>query len=182
LLCFFGDGASNEGEFHESFNMAALWKLPIVYICDNNQYGMSMAAEKVMTVRHVAERACTYNIPAETVDGNNVLAVYEAVCRAVAWVRAGKGPYLVENLTYRWRGHSKSDRNLYRTQEEIKEWEKNDPIKRFAQVLLEEKILNSTSVEEIEERAKETIKKAADAAVKFPEPSPENMEDEVYAP
>ncbi len=181
LLCFFGDGATNEGEFHESMNLAALWKLPIVFICDNNQYGMSMAAEKVMNVRHVADRMGAYNIPAKTVDGNEVLAIYDAVKTAVEWVRAGNGPSVVENLSYRWRGHSKSDRNLYRTSEEIAEWQRNDPIQRFARFLLEQQILTSTQVEETEERARETIKLAADTALQFPEPSPDNMEAEVYA-
>ena len=122
LLSFFGDGASNEGEWHESLNMASIWKLPVVFICDNNQYGMSMAAEKVMNVRHVAERACAYGIPGETVDGNDPVAVYIAVHAAVERARNGEGPSLVECLTYRWRGHSKSDRNLYRTNAEIDEW------------------------------------------------------------
>lgn len=182
LLSFFGDGAANEGEFHESLNMASVWKLPIVFICDNNQYGMSMAVEKSMNIPYVAQRACAYNIPGETVDGNDVLAVYQAVALAVDRARAGEGPSLVENLTYRWRGHSKSDRNLYRTQEEINTWQTFDPIKRFAQTLVEQEIVNTEEVEAILTKAKATIDNAAEEALSFPEPSPEHMEEEVYAP
>jgi TPP-dependent pyruvate/acetoin dehydrogenase alpha subunit len=182
LLSFFGDGAANEGEFHESLNMASVWKLPIVFICDNNQYGMSMAVEKSMNIPYVSQRAAAYNIPGETVDGNDVLAVYQAVARAVERARAGQGPSLVENLTYRWRGHSKSDRNLYRTQAEIEEWQGFDPINRFARLLIEQEIFNPEEVETIAARAKAAIDEAAETAASFPEPSPENLEAEVYAP
>lgn len=181
LLAFFGDGASNEGEFHESLNMASIWKLPVVFICDNNQYGMSMAAERSMNIEHVAQRACAYNIPGITVDGNDVLSVYEAVSKAVNHARSGKGPSLVENLSYRWRGHSKSDRNLYRTQEEISEWQHNDPIPRFSHLLIERNILSSQEVEDLDHDAARAIQEAAEIAVTLPEPSPENMENEVYA-
>lgn len=181
LLCFFGDGAANEGEFHESLNLAAVWKLPIVFICDNNQYGMSMAAEKAMSVKYVAQRAAAYNIPGVTVDGNDVLAVYDAVSAAVQRARAGEGPSLVENLTYRWRGHSKSDRNLYRTQEEIAEWQQRDPITRFANALIEAGLASSDDVEQISQQAQDTIEEATARALEMPEPSPENLEDEVYA-
>lgn len=182
LLCFFGDGAANEGEFHESLNMASIWDLPVVFICDNNQYGMSMPVERSMKVKHVAVRACAYDIPGVTVDGNDVLAVYHAVSEAVARARVGKGPSLIENLTYRWRGHSKSDRNLYRTQEEINEWKQFDPIRRFSQTLVENGILTQAEVEQIDQKAHQIIEKAAEEAANFPEPSPENMEAEVYAP
>jgi len=181
LMCFFGDGANNEGEFHEAFNMASIWKLPIVFVCDNNQYGMSMAAEKVMPNHHIAERVLPYHIPAVTVDGNDVLAVYDAVKAAVDYVRAGNGPSMVENLTYRWRGHSKSDRNLYRTPEEIETWKKNDPIVRFSQTLIKNKVMSGTDVESLDQHSLEEIEKAAEVALAYPEPSPENMENEVYA-
>jgi TPP-dependent pyruvate/acetoin dehydrogenase alpha subunit len=182
LLNFFGDGATNEGSFHEALNLASVWKSPIVFICDNNQYGMSMAVEKSMNIKHISERACAYGIPGVTVDGNDVFAVYNAVSTAVKYVREGNGPYLVENLSYRWRGHSKSDRNLYRTPEEIAEWQAFDPIPRFASALVSAKILTEEEVKQIEEQAKKTIEAAAEEALKLPEPSPENMEAEVYAP
>src|SRR5512135_2338643 len=109
LLSYFGDGASNEGEFHESLNMASTWKLPVVFICDNNQYGMSMHVSKAMNIQNISTRAASYGIPGKTVDGNNVLAVYEAVAEAVEYARSGQGPSLIDCLSYRWRGHSKSD-------------------------------------------------------------------------
>lgn len=182
LLSFFGDGANNEGEFHESLNLASVWNLPIVFICDNNQYGMSMAAEKSMNVDYVAQRACAYNIPGITVDGNDVLAVYNAVRKAVEHARAGEGPSIVENLTYRWRGHSKSDRNLYRTQEEIDEWREFDPIKRFEKVLVDAKVITQKDFDELDKKALRTIEEAAEKAIEMPEPNPDNMEAEVYAP
>jgi TPP-dependent pyruvate/acetoin dehydrogenase alpha subunit len=181
LLCFFGDGAANLGEFHESLNMASIWKLPVVFICDNNQYGMSMDVHKAMNIEHVALRAIAYGIPGETVDGNDVLAVYEAVAAAVERARSGEGPSLVENVTYRWRGHSKSDRNVYRTQEEIESWKAQCPIHRFKHVLNEAEVMNAEEVEAIDREAKATIDRAAEEALAFPEPSPERMEDEVYA-
>jgi TPP-dependent pyruvate/acetoin dehydrogenase alpha subunit len=182
LLSFFGDAATNLGEFHESLNMASIWKLPVVFLCDNNQYGMSAAIAKMTNIEHLSSRAASYGIPGETTDGNNVLAVYQATRTAIDWARAGKGPSLVENVTYRWRGHSKSDRNLYRTQEEIDDWKTRDPIVRFKQVLLEARTMTEEEVEAIDQQAKTTIDQAAEEAVSFPEPSPENMEDEVYAP
>ena len=182
LLSFFGDGASNEGEFHESLNLASIWKLPIVFICDNNQYGMSMAAEKSMNVKHVSDRAKAYDIPGVTVDGNDVLAVYAVVSEAVARARAGEGPTLVENLTYRWRGHSKSDRNLYRSQEEIQEWQAHDPIKRFTNLLLDSKTLTKEEIEEIDANSQKIINDAAEKAIGMAEPTADNMEAEVYAP
>jgi pyruvate dehydrogenase E1 component alpha subunit len=182
LLSYFGDGATNEGEFHESLNMASVWKLPVVFICDNNQYGMSMHMSKVMNVQKISERAASYGIPGITVDGNNVLDVYEAVLEAGKRARAGQGPSLVDCLTYRWRGHSKSDRNLYRTSQEIDEWKQKCPIRRFKQVLVDATIMTQAEVEEIDGSAKAAVDQAAEQAQTFPEPSPENMEDEVYAP
>ncbi|MCE1255255.1 MAG: thiamine pyrophosphate-dependent dehydrogenase E1 component subunit alpha [Anaerolineae bacterium] len=181
LLCFFGDGASNEGEFHEALNMASIWKIPVVFICDNNQYGMSMSVERSMNIPYIAQRACAYGIPGNTVDGNDVLSVYNAVTQAVEHARNGEGPTVVENLTYRWRGHSKSDRNLYRTPEEIAEWQKFDPIIRFSQVLIDAKIFTAEEIKAIDDQALADIQKAAEVAITMPEPSPENMEAEVYS-
>ena len=182
LLSYFGDGATNEGEFHESLNMASTWKLPVVFICDNNQYGMSMHMSRVMNVDKISTRAVSYGIPGKTVDGNDVLAVYEAVLEAGARARAGEGPSLIDCLSYRWRGHSKSDRNLYRTSQEIDEWKQKCPIRRFKQVLVEGAVMSGEETEAIDQAAKIAIDRAAEEAQTFPEPSPENMEDEVYAP
>jgi TPP-dependent pyruvate/acetoin dehydrogenase alpha subunit len=182
LLSFFGDGAANLGEFHEALNMAAIWKLPLVFICENNQYGMSAPVEKMASVKPLSIRSVAYGIPGETVDGNDVLAVYQAVQTALERARAGGGPSLVENVTYRWRGHSKSDRNVYRTQEEIESWKKRCPILRFKQLLKEAEVMNAEELEAIDHAARATIDRAAEEAITFPEPSPDDLEDEVYAP
>jgi acetoin:2,6-dichlorophenolindophenol oxidoreductase subunit alpha len=182
LLSYFGDGASNEGEFHESLNMASVWKLPVVFICDNNQYGMSMHVLRAMNIEHVSIRAASYGIPGKTVDGNNVFEVYEAVKEAGERARSGEGPSLIDCLSYRWRGHSKSDRNLYRTAQEIDEWKHKCPIRRLKDVLVEAAVMTRDEVEEIDQAAKVAVDRAAEEALTFPEPSPMNMEDEVYAP
>ena len=182
LLSFFGDGATNLGEFHESLNMASVWKLPVVFLCDNNQYGMSASIQKVTNIDQLSIRATSYGIPGTSTDGNDVLAVYQATKAAIDRARAGEGPSLVDNVTYRWRGHSKSDRNLYRTQEEIDEWKSKDPIIRFKKVLGDAGVMTAEEMEAIDQQAKATIDQAAEEVVNFTEPSPENMEDEVYAP
>jgi TPP-dependent pyruvate/acetoin dehydrogenase alpha subunit len=182
LLSFFGDGATNLGEFHESLNMASVWDLPVVFICDNNQYGMSMAVQRAMNIAHISTRAVSYGIPGESVDGNDVLAVYQAVRAAVERARRGDGPSLVDNVTYRWRGHSKSDRNLYRTQAEIDNWRARCPIQRFKEVLLTSGMMSEDEVEAIDLAAQAAVDRAAEDAAAMPEPNPENMEDEVYAP
>ncbi|HUT21402.1 MAG TPA: thiamine pyrophosphate-dependent dehydrogenase E1 component subunit alpha, partial [Anaerolineae bacterium] len=117
-LCFFGDGAANLGPFHESLNMAAIWSLPVVFVCENNQYAMSFSVKRAFAIDRISDRAAAYGMPGTTVDGNDLLAVREAVSEAVQRARGGGGPSLIENVTYRWRGHSKSDANRYRTQEE----------------------------------------------------------------
>ena len=141
-----------------------------------------MSVRRSMNIEHISTRACSYGIPGKTVDGNDVLAVYQTIAAAAEHARSGKGPVLVENVTYRWRGHSKSDRNLYRTQEEIESWKKLCPIRRFKEVLVEAGVMDSEEAEAIDREAKATIDRAAEEALTFPEPSPENMEDEVYAP
>ncbi len=135
VVCFFGDGASNEGAFHEALNMAALWKLPVIFVCENNGYGMSTSTGQSMSVPHVADRASAYNIPSRMVDGNNFAGVAEAAFEAVERGRSGGGPTLIECKTYRIRGHSRSDRNRYRTKDEIEEWSRRDPIIQFEEEL-----------------------------------------------
>lgn len=152
-LCFFGDGANNEGAFHEALNMAAIWKLPVVFICENNRYGMSTSVERSTAVRQISERAAAYSMPGVTVDGNDFSAVAEAVHHAIARARAGEGPSLIENLTYRWRGHSKSDRNRYRTKDEIEAWMARDPIARFQAELMTHGILDEAEATAIADAA-----------------------------
>jgi acetoin:2,6-dichlorophenolindophenol oxidoreductase subunit alpha len=182
LLSYFGDGSTNEGAFHEALNMASVWNLPIVFICDNNKYGMSMDFRRSMNIEYISTRAVSYGIPGISIDGNDVLAIYQVVSQAIERARSGQGPSLVENVTYRWRGHSKSDRNLYRTPDEIEDWKKRCPIKRFEQLLITSQVMSEEEIEGIDRAAKQTIDQAAEKAILMPEPTPENMEDEVYAP
>lgn len=164
-LTIFGDGAANEGAFHESLNMASIWDLPVVYLCENNQYAMSMPMTKAFNIERISQRACAYGIPGVTVDGNDVLAVYAAVRQAAERARSGQGPTLVEAVTYRWRGHSKSDRQAYRTREEVKAWQQRDPIRRFAGLL-------GLSEQELAVYISEAQRKV-EAAVEFAQASPE---------
>jgi pyruvate dehydrogenase E1 component alpha subunit len=181
VLCFFGDGAANLGSFHESLNMAAIWTLPVVYVCENNQYAMSFPVKKAFAIERISDRAAAYGIPGETVDGNDLPAVYEAVSRAVERARAGEGPSLVENVTYRWRGHSKSDANRYRTKEEIETWKERCPIKRFRQRLVESGELTEEEADRIEQEAHASIDAAVAFADASPEPALEAIEEGVYA-
>ncbi len=181
LLCFFGDGAANEGAFHEGLNMAAIWGLPVVFICENNQYGMSFPVRKAMLIEHIAERAAAYGMPGVTVDGNDVLAVYDAVSAAVARARGGEGPSLVENVTYRWRGHSKSDTNRYRSREEIEAWMARCPIIRFRAKLVSEGVLSEEEAEGIKREAYAAIAAAVEFAEASPEPPLAGLEEGVYA-
>ncbi len=180
-LVIFGDGAANEGAFHEALNMASIWDLPIVFLCENNQYAMSMPVQKAFNIERISQRACAYNIPGETVDGNDVLAVYDAISRAAARARAGEGPTLVEAITYRYRGHSKSDRQLYRTREEVKAWMEKDPIPRFARRLIDAGMLTEEGFETLRQRAYQTIEAAVQFAENSPEPDVATILDGVYA-
>jgi acetoin:2,6-dichlorophenolindophenol oxidoreductase subunit alpha len=164
-LTVFGDGAANEGAFHETLNMASIWDLPVIYLCENNQYAMSMPVKRAFHIERISQRACAYDIAGVTVDGNDVAAVYQAVSEAKARAQAGDGPTLIEALTYRWKGHSKSDREAYRTRDEVREWQQRDPIPRFAaQLGLSEEEMSVTQTK---------IQARIDAAVEFAENSPE---------
>ena len=179
-ICFFGDGASNEGAFHESLNMAAIWKLPVVFVCENNGYGMSTSTERSTSVKQIADRASAYSMPGTTVDGNDFNEVTEAVDAAAVRARAGEGPSLVEAMTYRWRGHSKSDRNRYRTKEEIAEWMDRDPIPRLANLLVTHGIMTEAAVQDLENEATKIIAEAVEFATASPEPKIERATKYVY--
>jgi pyruvate dehydrogenase E1 component alpha subunit len=182
VMCFFGDGAANSGAFHESLNMAAIWTLPIVFVCENNQYAMSYPIEKAVAIDSLADRAASYGMPGKAVDGNDILAVYEGAKEAVLHARDGSGPSLLVNETYRWRGHSKSDRNLYRTKEEIEIWREKDPIVRFAKYLMSVGILTEEAAETIKDDAEQQIEAGVNFAEESPEPAIESIEEGVYAP
>lgn len=181
VVSFFGDGATNEGAFHEAVNLAAIWKLPVLFVCENNKYGMSFSTEKSINTNTIAERAAAYGIPGVTVDGNDVEAVHEVVTTAVDRARDGEGPTLVEALTYRWKGHSKSDKNLYRTKEEISEWRDKDPIGRFESTVVERGVLTAEDVVQIRAAATDDIRDAAQRANAAPDASPDDLLDAVYA-
>ena len=150
VVCFFGDGANNEGAFHESLNMAAIWKLPVVFVCENNGYGMSTSSARSTAVVNIADRAAGYAMPGVVVDGNDFSAVAEASTNAVDRARRGEGPTLIESKTYRHRGHSKSDRNRYRTKEEIEDWKSNrDPITQFENELLQFGVIDKAGIASI---------------------------------
>jgi pyruvate/2-oxoglutarate/acetoin dehydrogenase E1 component/TPP-dependent pyruvate/acetoin dehydrogenase alpha subunit len=182
ILCFFGDGASNTGNFHESLNMAALWDLPVVYLVENNLYGMSVPIKSAAAKLDIADRACAYGIPGEVVDGMDILAVREAVGRAVERARNGEGPTLLECQTYRWYGHSRSDPRKYRTKEEEAAWRDRDPLRTFPARLVEAGIATEAEVDEIEERAEAEIESASEFALNSPMPPAEELEKFVYAP
>ncbi len=176
-LVIFGDGASNEGAFHESLNMASIWHLPVIYLCENNQYGMSMPSHKSMNIEHISQRSVAYGIPGVTVDGNDVSAVYTAVKTAADRARAGQGPTLIESVTYRWRGHSKSDKQVYRTREEVKHWQGRDPIPAFGAVLG----LSQPQLDDLQKEAKARVEEAVAFAEACPEPEMTTILEGVYA-
>ncbi len=180
-VAFFGDGAANEGAFHESLNLASIWELPVVFVCENNQYAMSMPVRNSMRVERVAERACAYGIPGRTVDGMDVMSVFEAAQEAVERARKGEGPTLLECITYRYRGHSKSDRQRYRSREEVERWRSRDPIERFRAYLQGEGLLEEEEYEALRRSAVEQVEEAVRFAEASPEPDPSTLLEDVYA-
>ena len=182
VLCFFGDGASSTGNFHESLNLAGLWKLPVVYIVENNLYGMSVPIEKAAAKLDIADRACAYDMPGATVNGMDVMAVREAVGHAVERARQGEGPSLIECQTYRWYGHSRSDPRAYRTREEEAAWKARDPIPNFAAWLTESNVCTHEEVDNLEEQVEDAIEEATEFALNSPMPPAEELERFVYAP
>jgi len=180
-LHFFGDGASNRGDFHESLNLAGTLKLPIVYVCDNNCYALSVPATCAMAIQDIAVRAGGYGFPGVVVDGNDLPAVYEATQTAIARARSGEGPTLIECKTYRWLGHNVSDPALYRAAEEVELWKQRCPIQRFEKILRAKKLLDDAQVKEIYRSVQEEIEEAVRFAEQSPLPLPEDTLLGVYA-
>lgn len=180
VACFFGDGAINEGTFHESLNLASVWRLPVIYICENNQYGMSMSTRRATNVDDLSLRARGYGIPGLTVDGNDVFAVYDAVARARTHA-IEEGPSLIVAETYRFLGHSKSDANRYRTKAEIAEWRERDPIPRMRAHLEHEGILTSAQLDAMEDQAARDVEEAVAFAERSDEPELADLLTDVYA-
>ena len=181
VLCFFGDGAVNEGSFHEALNLASLWNLPVLFLCENNQYGMSMASEKAVAGESIASRGNSYGIESIQIDGNDVESVYESVSHYKDEILTNNRPKFIEAITYRYRGHSKSDRNLYRTSEEINFWkDEKDPIKRYIGKLLEQGI-TEIDLKEIDEEVKNLIRTSVKKALDSPLSPITNLEEDSYA-
>ena len=182
-VCFFGDDASNNGTFHESLNLASLYKLPVIFVCENNQYGISVSREKQTLIQGIAIRATTYDMPGVAVDGNDVLEVYEASLKAVKRGWAGEGPTLIECKTYRWRGHHEGDPNQgrrYRTPEEIEGWKKKDPIERLAAKLIADRVLTRKKMDTLEKEILEEIDEAVAFANESEFPALEDLYEDVY--
>jgi pyruvate dehydrogenase E1 component alpha subunit len=180
IVCFFGDGASNEGAFHEGANAAALWDLPVILACENNLYGASTPYSKTSKVQNIADRAAAYGMPGEVVDGQDVLAVNEAATRAVERARGGGGPTLLELKTYRIGGHSRNDSRAYRTREEEAAWAARDPILTFRRVLLEAGVADAASLDAIDARVEKAVDEAVEKAKVAPDPRPEDALRNVY--
>jgi len=180
-VCFFGDGASNQGTFHESMNLAAIWKLPVVFVCENNFYGISMSQARHQAIKDIADRGAGYGIPGVAVDGNDVLAVYETAKEAIERARKGLGPTLIECKTYRHRGHFEGDPVVYRDNKELTEWIGKDPIPRFAKFLEENKFFTAADIKGFDAE----IDKEVAAAIKFAEESPypavEKTVEDIYS-
>lgn len=180
VVSFFGDGALNEGSFHEAVNLASVWDLPIIFVCEDNQYGMSMSRRLSINIEDLALRATGYGIPGVSVDGNDILAVLAATAKAYTHVKK-HGPYLIVSETYRYMGHSKSDANKYRTKEEIARWREKDPIGRFKAFLIEHGYLSKDELDTIEVAARQAIEDAVAFAQNSPEPSLDSIAEDVYA-
>ena len=180
-VCFFGEAAVNQGAFHESLNMAQLWRLPCIYLCENNMYGMGTSAQRAMSMDEVATKACAYELAAEFVDGMDVIAMRQATLRAVERARKESLPTLIEARTYRYMGHSMSDPGKYRTRAEIEKYQERDPIKLFRAKLEDADLLTEADVKEFEEQVRAGVERAVKFADESPLPASEELTTEVYA-
>ncbi len=181
VVAYFGEGASNVGDFHEALNIAGVQRLPVLFICENNQYAYSVPLEKSMAIDDVADRAQGYGFDGVAINGNDVLAVYQATQGALARARAGDGPTLIECKTYRWHGHSEHDKAFYRTNEELAMWKSRDPIPTFTTYLKGLNVLTDDQVKETEQRVKATIDDAVEFAMNAADPSPDEAVTDLYA-
>jgi len=180
-IAFFGDGASNIGRFHEGINLASVWKLPVIFICENNLWAVSVPTSTSLNIPNIADRAVGYGIPGIVVDGMDVLAVYETAGEAIARARNGQGPTLIEAKTYRYRGHFEGDSGTYRPKEEIEHWMQRDPIKNYREKLIEMKVLTQKQAEDIDKEALAEIEAAVKFAQESPFPEPEETLENVYS-
>ena len=179
-VSFMGDGATNEGSFHESLNMAAIWQVPVIFVVENNLYGASTPVSMVVRTKTIAERASIYKMPGVTVDGNNPLAVYEAAKEAVDRARDGQGPTLIELMTYRITGHSRRDPALYQPKDEKAQAKENEPIKRFSEYLTSSGMVEDSELEKIDQEIEHQIERAVENAQAAPEPKPEDALEDLF--
>jgi TPP-dependent pyruvate/acetoin dehydrogenase alpha subunit len=180
-VCFFGDAASNIGTFHESLNMAAIWKLPVVWVCENNQYGLSTSIKDMLAGGSVANRGTAYGMPGYTIDGNDVLAVYETALKAVNDARRDRGPSIIEARTYRWYGHGASDNRSYRSREEENEWKTKCPVARYSQYLSDKGILTKARMDAIEKETQDEVRAAIRFSSDSPLPEPASVCDYIFS-
>lgn len=179
-VAFFGDGATNEGIVHESMNLASVWNLPLIFVCENNLYGISTHTSQSTAVEDISVRAVAYDMPGETVDGNDVLSIDKAIVKAIERARSGGGPSLIECKTYRWQGHWTGDPQVYRTREEVKSWMEKCPIKRFEEYMVSKKIATEDELKKIEEEVIVQMDAAEKFALESPEPDPATVMDNVF--
>jgi len=179
-LCMFGDGATNIGYFHEAVNLAKVWNLPVLWVCENNQYGMGTAVDRASAVTEISQKAVGYGMPAERVDGMDLMAVRKVAGEMIEKIRSGEGPMLLEILTYRFRGHSMGDPERYRKAEEVHKWQENDPIGIYRKYLLDNKIATAKALDKVDDEADEVIADAVAFAEASPEPAPEELYSNVY--
>ncbi len=180
-VVFFGDGASNEGSFHESVNLAAVWQLPVIFVCENNLYGFSTHYKRTMLLDNISDRAAAYGIPGASVDGMDVKAVYEAAGEAIDRARNGAGPTLLECKTYRFRGHSRFEDPSYRSKEELEQWMKRDPITRWSQYLQTQMQVGEEELKKIDEQAASELDEAVRFAETSPDPEPNDYRQYIFA-
>src|SRR5256886_443268 len=180
VVAYFGEGASNVGDFHEGLNFAGVQRLPVIFVCENNQYAYSVPVEKSMAIDDVADRAHSYGFDGVVINGNDVLAVYQATQGALARARGGDGPTLIECKTYRWHGHSEHDKAFYRSDEELAMWKSRDPIPTFTTYLQARHVLGEDKMKEIERRVSQTMDEAVEYAVNAPDPAPEVAMTDLY--
>jgi pyruvate dehydrogenase E1 component alpha subunit len=180
-ICMFGEGATNIGFFHEALNLSKVWTLPVLWVCENNMYGMGTTVGRASAVSEIQQKAEGYGMAHARVDGMDVLAVYEAAKKAIEAVRSGSGPGMLEIMTYRFRGHSMGDPERYRKQEEVKKWQEQDPIGIFHAFLTTNKKATVKTLDEIDERARTDVEKAVEFAEASPEPALESLFDDIYA-
>lgn len=179
-ICMFGDGATNIGFFHEAVNLSKVWNLPVLWVCENNQYGMGTSVERASAVSEIRQKAEGYGIPNERIDGMNVITVREATLKACEYIREGNGPYFMEIVTYRYRGHSMGDPERYRQSDEVQRWQENDPIGIYRGYLTAEGVATEEELDQIDAQVEEEVQEAVQFAESSPEPEPEALFTNIY--